>query len=212
MDEITERPRTRSLPAPTGPRAPTGPVPLTLPDGTIPPPVAAQPVVPYLPAVAAKVTAPTTGPVATTLLSTAAQIEFELRKTVVEPPKRRRRKLLIVLGVIVMLPMLLGVIFRNSAFVGRFTGKGYDTNPLPVASFPPRTKPRAPRYSATTRGDERRRAFRAAAGGRRRAGGSSTGSCSSLERRPSAARLDLPYAFRRPTGPVRDTSHRPRTR
>ena len=35
-----------------------------------------------------------------------------------------------------MVPMLLGVIFRNSAFVGRFTGKGYDTNPLPVASFP----------------------------------------------------------------------------
>ena len=54
--------------------------------------------------------------------------------------------------------------------------------PRPIASrsFPPRTKPRAPRYSATTRGDERRRAFKAAAGGCRRADRSCTGSCSSI--------------------------------
>jgi len=36
----------------------------------------------------------------------------------------------------VVITLLLAVLFRNSAFVGRFTGRGYDTNPLPVESFP----------------------------------------------------------------------------
>ena len=66
------------------------------------------------------------------------------------------------------------------ALGSRRTPSSTADRPRPVASrsFPPRTKPRAPRYSATTRGDPRRRALRAAAGGCRRAGRSSTGSCS----------------------------------
>ncbi len=37
---------------------------------------------------------------------------------------------------IVVVTALLSVIFRNTAFVQRFTGKGYDTNPLPPQAFP----------------------------------------------------------------------------
>jgi hypothetical protein len=46
--------------------------------------------------------------------------------------EKRKHKALIVLGGLVTVTLLLGVVFRNSAFIQRFTGKGYDTNPLPT--------------------------------------------------------------------------------
>lgn len=91
----------------------------------------------------------------------------------------------------------------KAAFGSWRTPSSIDDRAGPVGPRPstPRTKPRTPRYSEATRGDERRRAFRAAAGGRRCAGRSSTASCSSVERRSYAARLDVRYAFTVSHGP-----------
>ena len=135
VDEITERPRTRSLPAPTGPRSPTGPVPLTLPSHVLPPPVTVEPVGPYLPSVAAKGSA-ATGQQAITTSTTAPVLGFTSTATSKQDKPKRTHKRLVALGVVVVVAALAGVVFRNSAFVERFTGKGYDTNPLPVHSFP----------------------------------------------------------------------------
>jgi hypothetical protein len=133
MDEITERQAPRQLPAPTGPRSPTGPVPLILPPTAIPPPADAVPVVPYLPAVAAKAANPITSPVATTVLATSLIVPGP-EKPPDEPPKRKH-KLLIALAIVVVITALLAVLLRNTAFGQRFTGKGYDTNPLPPQAF-----------------------------------------------------------------------------
>lgn len=51
------------------------------------------------------------------------------------PTSKRGRKVLAVFVGILVLAGAAGVAFRNSAFVERFTGKGYDTNPLPVHSI-----------------------------------------------------------------------------
>jgi hypothetical protein len=133
MDEITERQARRPLPAPTGPRSPTGPVPLTAPSTAIPPPADAVPVVPYLPAVAPKVSNPITSPVTTTLLVTPLNTPATVKPS--EEPPKRKHKLLIAFGILVALALVLAVVFRNSSFVERFTGKGYDTNPLPLQAF-----------------------------------------------------------------------------
>ena len=55
--------------------------------------------------------------------------------SVTAPPKREH-KALIGLGILVLLVLLLGLVFHNTAFVGRFTGAGYDTNPLPLEAIP----------------------------------------------------------------------------
>ncbi len=134
-DEITDRPAARSLPAPTGRRSPTGPVPLTLPLHAIPPPLDAVPVLPYLPAAVPKVSAPVTSQVATTLAaSTTPNLNGGTPSTAPQPQRGHRR--LIVLAVIVVVTLLLALAFRNTAFIQRFTGSGYDTNPLPTHAFP----------------------------------------------------------------------------
>lgn len=135
VDEITERPATRSLPAPSSPRFATGPVPLTLPARVLPPPPRVDPPGPYLPPVAAKGASPTTGQVVTTLLATTAMGTATVVPSRHAPPKRTHKRL-IALGVIVAVTAALVVVGRNTAFIERFTGKGYDTNPLPVHTFP----------------------------------------------------------------------------
>jgi hypothetical protein len=118
VDETTDRSAGRPLPVPSGPRAPTGRVPLTKPATATPPPELAAPILPYLPSVAPKVTAPVTGSVATTM--TAAALHFQelgLASTAAAPPAKRRHKRLIVLGVLVAVALLLAVIFRNSPVV-----------------------------------------------------------------------------------------------
>jgi hypothetical protein len=112
MDEITEPRASRPLPAPTGPRSPTGPVPLTIPAHAIPPPVDAVPVLPYLPAVVPKVSNPITSQVAT-LLGTTLHAPGP-QQPIVDPPKRKRR-LLIALAIVVAVAAMLAVVFRNTA-------------------------------------------------------------------------------------------------
>ncbi len=137
MDEITERPA-RPLPAPSGPRSPTGPVPLIAPAGEIPPPSDVAPIVPYLPAVAPKVSSPVTGQVDIT--AAAAALGIAVPSPSPSTPKvkvkaKRSYRRLIVPAILVAVVALWGVIFRHSALVERFTGSGYDTNPLPTHSF-----------------------------------------------------------------------------
>jgi len=133
MDEITERPAARPLPAPVRPRFSTGPVQLIVPATAVPPTDDVAPVVPYLPVAGPKAASPVTGPVTTTLLATSILNLPASRTNTAAAPKRRHR-FLIVLGVLVITALLLGVIFRNTAFVDRFTGQGYDTNPLPIVA------------------------------------------------------------------------------
>ena len=135
VDEITEGPRTPSLPAPSGPRCPTGPVPLMVPSQLMPPPVIGKPLGPYLPPVAAKAPRPTTSETATPLSAATALANAKTGSSTQAQPKRKR-KVLIALAIVVAIPALVAVVFHDSAFVGRFTGNGYDTNPLPVHSFP----------------------------------------------------------------------------
>ncbi len=52
------------------------------------------------------------------------------------PRPKKRRRALVVLAVVVAITMVLAIVFRNSAFVERFTGQGYDSNPLPVGPIP----------------------------------------------------------------------------
>jgi hypothetical protein len=127
VDEITERPASRALPAPTGPRAVTGSVPVTSPALFLP----------TLPASAPKAA----GPVTSQLAATAAAQFFQTAGIVPAaaapaPRPKRRRKVVTTLAVVVALAIMLAIVFRNSAVVERFTGRGYDTNPLPTHPIP----------------------------------------------------------------------------
>jgi hypothetical protein len=51
-------------------------------------------------------------------------------------PTRGKRKRRIALGILAAAIIVPAVIFHDSPVVERFTGKGYDTNPLPTHSFP----------------------------------------------------------------------------
>ena len=135
VDEITEPPAPQALPAPSGPRAPTGSIPLIVATPATPPAMSA-PVLPHLPPVQPKIAPATTGPVANTAFAAATRtLSNPVAHTTTPLKPKRNRKGLIVLAGIVLVPMVLGVIFRNTAFVERFTGKGYDTNPLPTHGF-----------------------------------------------------------------------------
>jgi hypothetical protein len=134
VDETTERPTRRSLPAPSGPRCSTGPVPLTVLSIAPPPPPTVEPRAPYLPPVAVKAPAPTTGHAASGL-PPSMTLGIAAAATTKDKPKRRRKRL-VALGVLVGLTTASAVVFRHSAVVERFTGAGYDSNPLPVRSFP----------------------------------------------------------------------------
>jgi hypothetical protein len=140
VDETTERPVARTLPPPTGRRNPTGAIPLTLPADLASPVVADEPMLPYLPAIIPKASAPSAGTPAilnTELLMPNRPIvpaTSAAEATTAKP--KRRRICLIALGALVLLLLSMGVVFHNSALVERFTGKGYDTNPLPTHAVP----------------------------------------------------------------------------
>ena len=95
-----------------------------------------EPVGPYLPPVATK-GSPATGQHAITTLTATSLLGVATMTEGSNPDKpKRRHKRLIALGSIVAVAAVAGVVFHNSSVVERFTGKGYDTNPLPVHSFP----------------------------------------------------------------------------
>ncbi|MGZ4765344.1 MAG: hypothetical protein ACXV6M_06760 [Ilumatobacteraceae bacterium] len=54
-----------------------------------------------------------------------------------DPPRPKRlRKRLIALGIVVVALTVTAIAVRNTRLGDRFTGRGYDTNPLPLRSFP----------------------------------------------------------------------------
>ena len=135
VDEITERPVARALPAPTGQPAVTGPVPITAPALAIPEPTSARPFLPTLPTNAPKAAEPVTSPVA----ATAAALFFQTANVTPAAPLPRpkwRRRALVVLAAVVTVTMASAFAFRSGALVERFTGTGYDTNPLPLHPIP----------------------------------------------------------------------------
>ena len=140
VDEIAEPSSAPFLRAPAGRRLPTDQVPVTLtvPAKLIPPPP--LPTLPRLAPTAPKPTGPAVGQGAATTLSLdvflAANASGAGFGRPVPAPEKRKHKALIVLGGLMTLTLLLGVVFRNNPFVQRFTGEGYDTNPLPTHAFP----------------------------------------------------------------------------
>lgn len=142
-DEITEPAPPRALPAPSGPRVPTGQIAVTLP-APVQPPTSDGPTLPRLAPVAPKPASPETARVSSTLsleAFLAANADGTGAGRSAPAPEKRKHKVLIVLGGLVAVTLVLGVVFRNTAFIQRFTGKGYDTNPLPThaVALPPFT-------------------------------------------------------------------------
>ncbi len=139
VDEITERPATRALPAPTGSPAVTGPVPIISPALPVPEATSETPFLPTLPSAAPKAAGPATNQVATTAAAQFFQttgISMAAAATAPAPRSKWRRKPLIALALVVVMAMASAIVLRNSSFVERFTGQGYDTNPLPARSIP----------------------------------------------------------------------------
>jgi hypothetical protein len=142
VDEVSERSIARALPAPSGPRIATGQVPFTLTVPVEPVSTFDVPSLPRLPASTPKPQSPATGQVATTL-SLEAFLAGNASGTgsgsaagrPAAQPKQRTHKRLIALAILVAITLILALVFRNSAFVERFTGSGYDDNPLPTHSF-----------------------------------------------------------------------------
>jgi hypothetical protein len=96
----------------------------------------AGPAVPYLPAINTKTAEPTSGPAGLTL--TEAMLRAANPATARPVAKKKRgHKRLIFLGVVVIVGGSLAIVFPDSPIVQRFTGKGYDTNPLPTKSAAP---------------------------------------------------------------------------
>jgi len=139
VDEIIDRPVAPSSPATGRSQVVTELPPPKLPS---PHPDRPAPFTPWLPS-ATPLTPKPTGSVAVQQESnplTAAQMFHAAtlaagKATLQSAPKQRGRKLLMVLGVLVVVTGALAVVFRDSTVVERFTGKGYDNNPLPAHSM-----------------------------------------------------------------------------
>src|SRR4249920_1369428 len=135
VDEITERPATRALSAPSG-SSKTGPVPTTVPGLSIPEPTTAAPFLPTLPTSTPKAVESATSPAATNAAALFFQTANVVPLAAHAPRPKRRRRALIALAVIVAITLASAFAFRSSGLVERFTGKGYDTNPLPLHAIP----------------------------------------------------------------------------
>ena len=134
VDELTDGPVDRTLPAPSGLPAPAGQKPI------VPPPLLPSaprvPSGPRLPARESRPASPPTGQPGI-MVPTA----FLPQSAAATPPKetpqpKRRRKRLIALGIVVGTLAITAFTMRDSRLGDRFTGHGYDTNPLPLHAFP----------------------------------------------------------------------------
>ena len=120
-----------ALPAPSG-------APLSTALRPPAPEVTVVPTLPRLPPVVPRAAAPATGQVAAITAATLLTVATTATVPPTEPSApKRRHKVLIVLAIVIALMATTAVIFRNSALVGRFTGRGYDTNPMPLHAVPP---------------------------------------------------------------------------
>jgi hypothetical protein len=88
-----------------------------------------------LPAVAAKTAAAVSSQIPATLTAATTLALAKSASATQHPPKGKRKRR-IALGILAAAIIVPAVVFRNSALVERFTGKGYDSNPLPTHSFP----------------------------------------------------------------------------
>ena len=135
-DELTAPPQWAELPAPTGLPAPAGQQPAMADHLPINP---TQPTGPRLPPRPARVDRPPTAqiPVTAAAAATAALFTQSIPVTVAQaqPAKRRGTKKWIALLLLVITGSACAFVFRHSPLADRITGKGYDTNPLPLRSF-----------------------------------------------------------------------------
>jgi len=104
MDELSGGATTRRLPAPAGPRIPTGQVPVELPPGPLPGP---EPVRPYLPAAPAKASGPVTGQVASIVVTDSANT------APATPTKRRSRVRIILVAALVIAIAVVTLVFLS---------------------------------------------------------------------------------------------------
>jgi len=85
--------------------------------------------------------APPTGQLPVTAAAAAAaaltqSITTSTPVTEAKAPRRRGHKKSIALTILLLGGAAAGVVYRDSDFAHRITGRGYDTNPLPMRSFP----------------------------------------------------------------------------
>ncbi len=130
-DDLTDSSGDNVLPAPSGLPAPAGQSPVEPPPHlTSDPTVPAGPRLPPRPS--RTTTAPPTGQVpaivaaALTLANTTAPAEEA------PPPKRSHKRRRIILASVLVVVVVTSVAMRSTSFGERFTGSGYDTNPLPL--------------------------------------------------------------------------------
>jgi hypothetical protein len=145
VDELIDRPVDKSLPAPSGLPAPAGQRPI------VPPPhLNSDPTVPSGPRLPARETRQSSSPTGQDGLAGAASSLVEAALAALaaanatgtaapvkeEPKPKQLRKRLIALAIVLATGTTAAIIFRHSSLADRFTGRGYDTNPLPVHGFP----------------------------------------------------------------------------
>jgi hypothetical protein len=128
VDEITELPAAPKHEAHSG-----SPVRTALPRPT---PLAElnrpEPFAPRLPPAIPKTHGPATGSASGQVPATMTASQSRTIGVAPKPKGKWRRKLLIASAIVVATVATVGLVFRNSALVERFTGKGYDNNPLPT--------------------------------------------------------------------------------
>ena len=124
VDELTDEPVDRALPAPSGLPAPAGQQPI------LPPPH--LPSGPRLPPRESRPPSPPTGQVGITMPALLMAQPAAADPAPVAPQPRRLRKRLIALAIVVVVVTISAFAIRGSRFGDRFTGHGYDTNPLPL--------------------------------------------------------------------------------
>lgn len=143
VDELTDGPVDSALPAPSGLPAPAGQQPI-VPPPLLPP--AATPSGPRLPPREARSAGPPTGQVGITgitgIIGITVPAAFLAQSATAAPTKEaprpnRKRKRLIAVGIAVVVLGVTAFTVRDSRLGDRFTGHGYDNNPLPLQAFPP---------------------------------------------------------------------------
>lgn len=138
-DELTDHAGDGAFPAPTGLPAPTGQLPMAaqhLPHDPT------EPQGPRLPPRPVRAESPPTGQQPTTPAAAAMAALLSQSVPVIDgapakATKKRARRRGIVVTVALLSCAATAVVFRDSRFADRITGRGYDTNPLPTHSITP---------------------------------------------------------------------------
>lgn len=130
-EDLTDSSGDNGLPAPSGLPAPAGQSPIEPPSHLTSDPTA--PAGPRLPPRPSRMTSATpTGQVPAMVAAALSMAGTTAPAEDAPPPKRSRKRRRIILASVLVVVVFTSVAVRNTSFGERFTGTGYDTNPLPL--------------------------------------------------------------------------------